>query len=253
VNLLFAINFDQILQSLKYVQLFAIVLGVCVTLLLDWQLSKLCRRGLITKRLYLRMRLINKTGIFAAAVVWSTLLIEISHNASVNFEALVSQDLWARISICTILSLNLYMIRRLALPRAKKRIGLSIYGGLTDSQFNRMLGIGAISSISWVALLLLWLLAYNLLPLQGQIHYLMIMAVYLAALGVALVFCNYRGNSARERFFKKLEKKKSRRNKVKRTNARRAYVEARKPTPRYSLSLMQDTKMSVQDPSVSIH
>ncbi len=252
MNLLFTINFDQILQSLKYVQLFAIALGLCATLIMDWQFSKLCGRGLITKRLYLRMRLLNKTGISAVCVIWSTLLIQISHYASVNFEALVSQDLWARISICVILSLNLYLVRRFALPRAKKRIGLSVYGGLTDSQLNRMLGIGTISGISWVALLLLWLHAQNLLPLPGQIHYLVIMATYFASLAVALLFCLYKGNSARERFFQKLEKKKNRRNKVKRTNARRAYAEARKPTPRYSLTLMQDTKMSMQDTSVTI-
>jgi len=252
VNLLFTISFDQILQSLKYVQLLAIVLGIGVTLLQDWQLSRLCGKGLITKRLYLRMRLVNKTGIFAAAVVWSTLLIQISHYASVNFEALVSQDLWARITICTILSMNLYAIRWLALPRAKKRIGLSIYGGLTDSQFNRMLGIGAISSISWVALLLLWLLAHDFLSLPNHMQYLAIMVIYFATLGVALLFSMFRGNFARMRFFKKLEKKKNKRGKIKRTNARRTYEQTRKSTPRYSISLMQDTKLSIQENSVTI-
>ena len=216
--------FYQIFQYLSYAQLAAIVLGIAATIYLDFKLSHLCGKGRITKRIYLQIRAVNKISIFAALAVWSTLLIQISHYGVTDPTALTAQDLWARISIGTVLALNLYLIRHLALPKAKRRIGLSIYGALSDSQLNRMLGIGAISSISWVALLLLWMIGKGLLSFSVGESYPIIMTMYLLSLACALMFCKFSGKWARQRFFENLEKKRKRYSKITRTTARRNVV-----------------------------
>ncbi|MBX2885099.1 MAG: hypothetical protein KTR32_34395 [Granulosicoccus sp.] len=224
MNFVFSAYFDQIFQYLNYAQLAAILLGIAATIYLDFKLTRLCGKGRITKRLYLHIRAINKTSIFAALVVWSTLLIQISHYGITDPSALAAQDLWARISIGTVLGLNLYLIRHLALPKAKRRIGLSIYGALSDSQLNRMLGIGAISSISWVALLLLWLMGKGVFALSLGESYPAIMSIYVLTVVAALAFCKFCGKWARQRFFENLEKKRTKYRKITRTTARRNVV-----------------------------
>ena len=215
--------FDQLSQYLSYVQLAAIILGIAATVYMDMKLFRLYGKGRITKRLYLRLRLINKVSVFAALVVWSTLLIQISHYGVVDPSALNAQDLWARISIGTVLGLNLYLIRHLALPKARRRIGLSIYGSVSNKHLNRMLGIGAISSISWASLLLLWMIGEDILLVSFAESYPIIMSIYVILVVVALVFGRYYGRWMRRRFFKKLEvrRKKHHQAKVKRTAARR--------------------------------
>ncbi len=175
------INFNLV-ESLHSLHLVGISLGVLATLYIDFLISKLCRNGRVSKRLYLRLRFMNKISIFGALLIWSSMLIRFSLPEIAGSELLLSETLWAGVTVLCFLSLNLYMIRKHALPRAKRLLGLSIYGGLSDGEHDQMLGIGALSSVSWVALLLLWLLSSGNLPVAISASYETLMTGYLIAM-----------------------------------------------------------------------
>lgn len=226
----------NIIESLYSLHLVGIVLGVFATLYIDFLISKLCRKGRVSKRMYLRFRLMNKISIFGALLIWSSLLVGFSLPELATSQAILSEQLWAGVTILCFLSVNLYLIRKHALPRAKRLLGLSIYGGLSDGEHDQMLGIGALSSVSWVALLLLWMLDAGYLPIAVAATYETLMIGYLIAMSLALVFGKFGGRLARARFFSKLESKRSKYRSLVRTYARRSVVRAR----------MVDTQLDTQ-------
>jgi len=149
-----------------------------------------------------------KVCILGAAIVWSSTFIYISFLANIDPVAAIDPGFWARITIVALVSCNLYYMRKVVLPMAKKRVGMSIFGGLTDVQQNRMIALGAVSSISWITILVLAMVGRMGAGVQDFVMiYGAIMAVYFLAVGACVVIGRIAGHLIRQRFKQRLRKK----------------------------------------------
>ena len=181
------------------------VIGVISAFSIGIVISKLCASGYVTKRIYQRFRYSLKTCVFGATLVWSMSLINISYLANVSPDLLIDARFWASLAVLGVLSFNLYVMRRYAIPMAKKRIGVSIFGGLTNDQQNRMIVLGAVSTVSWITMLTVALM-HQVAP--GIQNFVMAFGIILGSYLLAILFCllvgSLGGRMIRKRFFARL-------------------------------------------------
>lgn len=201
-------------DSIFTLHLLGILMGAGGAFYMGLVLSRLCDSGKITRQVYLKLRYSNKVCIFAAAVLWSTTAVNISYLGNTSPQGLLGAELWASLTVIGFLTLNLYLIRRYALPVAKARLGVSIFGGLSKHQLAGMLTMGAVSTISWITVFLLWMRT-SAGNLDGSfLTYTAIVLVYLLGVGAAVMF-GWAGSSwISSRFFRSLERKQSRYNRL---------------------------------------
>jgi hypothetical protein len=199
------VDFAQLVLTLHWI---GIGIGAIAAFYLGLVLSKLCATGDLTKTIYLNFRQALKACILGAAIVWSSTLVYISYLANVNPVSAIDPGFWARVTVVALITINLYYIRTVVLPMARQRVGVSIFGGLTDVQQNRMITLGAISSISWITILVLGLIGKIGNSLQDfALIYGAIMAVYLLAIGACVLAGRYGGHWIRQRFKQRLRQK----------------------------------------------
>ena len=196
-------------NSIYTLHLLGILIGAGGAFYMGLVLTKLCDTGKITRQIYLKLRYANKVCIFAATVLWSTMAINISYLGNTSPEGLLAAELWASLTVIGFLTANLYLIRRVALPIAKARLGISIFGGLSNLQISGMLTMGAVSTISWITVFLMWMRT-SVGTLDGSIiTYSSIVLVYLAGIAVAVALSRVGAVWVSNRFFRNLERKQS--------------------------------------------
>ena len=95
------------------------------------------------------------------------------------------------------------------MPMAKKRIGVSIFGGLTDSQQNKMIAMAAVSGVSWITIAVLGFVNLNTKGQEPLLVYGFIILVYAILLAAGLLLSKLGGRMIRHRFLKRMEEKES--------------------------------------------
>ena len=197
-------------ESVLVVKLAGLLLGASGAFALGLVISRLCSTGKLTRKIYYSFRYSLKISILGAGLAWSGSLISISWLANVNPQELINPGFWAGVTILSALTFNLYFIRKVVMPMAKQRVGVSIYGGLTEAQQNRMIALGTISTISWITLLVLFALGDVVLGKFGfGYSYGGIVLVYFSSILACVVAARIRGQVARKRFMLKLRERQS--------------------------------------------
>ena len=187
----------------------ATIVGIAAAFYLEMIRSKLCGTGNITRQIYVSVRRGVKICIFAAALLWSTSLVYISYKANVAGVLLDDPLFWARITITAVISYNLLLITHVALPMAKKLIGVSIFGGLTESEQNKMIAMAAVSGISWITITVLGFVKLSTGGQDPLLVYGFIVLVYAAALIVGILLSKIGGILIRKRFLQRMDQKRS--------------------------------------------
>lgn len=205
----YLVNTQELGDAILLIHLVGTVFGICAAYYFDTILSKLCNTGVVTRRIFLSFRHAVKACIFATALLWSTSLIYISHLANVRPESLIDPVFWAKITVTAVISVNLLIISNVAMPMAAKRIGVSIFGGLTNFQQDIMISIGAISGISWISIVVLGFVKLNLNGQDPMTVYGSIVLVYTVSLAIGLLLSKIGGRVIRRRFLNRMEKKRS--------------------------------------------
>ncbi|MGB5706675.1 MAG: hypothetical protein WBM41_07570 [Arenicellales bacterium] len=205
----YLVNTMEFGDAILLAHLVGTIFGICAAYYFDTVLSKLCNTGVVTRRIYLSFRHAVKACTFATALLWSTSLIYISYLANVRPESLTDPVFWAKITITAVISVNLLLISNVAMPMAAKRIGVSIFGGLTNIQQDIMIAIGAISGISWISIVVLGFVKLNLNGQDSMTVYGSIVLVYTASLAIGLLLSKIGGHVIRRRFLHRMEQKKS--------------------------------------------
>ena len=196
-------------NTILLAHLAATILGIIAAFYLEMIRSRLCQTGNITRHIYLKARRAIKACIFATALLWSTCLIYISYQANVSGTLISDPVFWARITITAVISYNLLLIAHVAMPMAKKRIGVSIFGGLTDSQQNKMIAMAAVSGVSWITIAVLGFVNLNTKGQEPLLVYGFIILVYAILLAAGLLLSKLGGRMIRHRFLKRMEEKES--------------------------------------------
>jgi len=195
-------------DTILLTHLAATVIGITAAFYLELIRSKLCDDGNITRHIYFKFRRAIKASIFATALLWSTSLIYISYQANISAVLVNDPVFWARVTITAVISYNLLLITHVAMPMAKKRIGVSIFGGITNSQQNKMIALAAVSGVSWITVTVL---GFVNLDTKGQaplVVYGFIILVYAISLVAGLLLSKLGGRMIRHRFLKRMEKKR---------------------------------------------
>ena len=196
-------------NTILYIHLAATIVGIAAAFYLEVIRSQLCSTGNITRRIYLSVRRAVKICIFAAALLWSTSLVYISYKANVAEVLLDDPLFWARITITAVISYNLLLITHVAMPMAKRLIGVSIFGGLTESQQNKMIAMAAVSGISWITITVLGFVKLNTGGQDPLLLYGFIVLVYVAALVAGVFLSKIGGILIRRRFLQRMDRKRS--------------------------------------------
>jgi hypothetical protein len=195
-------------NTILLTHLAATVIGIITAFYLELIRSKLCADGNITRQIYRQFRRGIKACIFATALLWSTSLIYISYQANISAVLISDPAFWARVTITAVISYNLLLITHVAMPMAKKRIGVSIFGGLTKSQQNKMIAMAAVSGVSWITITVLGFVDLNTRGQDPLAVYGFFILVYAISLVAGLLLSKLGGRMIRHRFLKRMEKKR---------------------------------------------
>ena len=202
-------------QNVLSLHVIGVVLGAMGAFTMGLVLSKLCANGDLTRKIYQGFRYSLKATVLGIAIAWSSMAVYISYLANNQPDALVDPLLWARVSVLVAITGLVYFIRRVVIPLAKRRVKLSIFGGLTTQQQDKMIALGAVSTVSWITMLVLSVLGTAILKLENPwLTYAGIMLVF----AISLVFCviagKVGGKIARRRFLNRMKAKQEYYNKL---------------------------------------
>ena len=196
-------------NTILLTHLAATIIGIAAAFYLELIRAKLCNSGNVTRRIYLGFRRAVKICIFATALLWSTSLVYISYHANVAGMLIGDPIFWARITITVVISYNLLLVTHVALPMVKNLVGISIFGGLTESQQNKMIAMASVSGISWITITVLGFVKLNTAGQDTLLVYGFIVLVYAIALCAGLLLSKVGGFMLRKRFLQRMEEKRT--------------------------------------------